>query len=46
MEGRQREEDLSALMDDVNTCCALRRYAFERQSSLSEREREREAGSL
>lgn len=41
-EGRQREEDLSALMDEVNTCCVLCRYVFERQSSLSQRETGRE----
>lgn len=33
-----REEDLSALMDEGNTCCVLCRCVFERQSSLSARE--------
>lgn len=37
-EGRQGEEDLSALMDEVNTCCVLCHCAFERQSSLPHRE--------
>lgn len=43
-EGRQREEDLSALMDEVNTCWVLCRYVFERQSSLSKREAGGEEG--
>lgn len=45
-EVRQREEDVSALMDEGNTCCVLYHYAFERQSSLSKREtgRERKVG--
>lgn len=37
-EGRQRERDLSALMDEVNTCCVLCHSVFERQSSLSKAE--------